>query len=66
VKLPASPFVGIDWSRIAPTVHMGERGRALRRPCDSGEFRIRLIEYSPNYVADQWRHRVHVLCVVAH
>jgi uncharacterized cupin superfamily protein len=64
VKIPALPFTVTDWSSVAPTVHPGETGQALWRTFSIGELRVRMVEYSPGYVADHWCERGHVLYVL--
>jgi hypothetical protein len=65
VKIPAFPFTVTDWSQVAPTTHPGETGQALWRTLTIGDLRVRMVEYSPGYLADHWCDRGHVLFVVA-
>ena len=58
------PFQAIDWSTIPKTEHSGETGKALWQTLQFKGLRIRLVEYSPGYVADHWckvGHIVHCL-----
>ncbi|MCC8935466.1 DHCW motif cupin fold protein [Bradyrhizobium sp. Arg68] len=64
MKIPTLPFTVTDWSRIEPTVHPGDTGQALWRTLDIGDLRVRMVEYSPGYLADHWCDRGHVLFVV--
>ncbi|QPF87588.1 DHCW motif cupin fold protein [Bradyrhizobium genosp. L] len=64
MKIPALPFTVTDWSKVAPSVHPGETGQALWRTLDIGDLRVRMVEYSPGYLADHWCDRGHVLFVV--
>lgn len=64
MKFPALPFTVTDWSKIAPTVHKGITGEAVWRSFTIGDLRVRLIEYSPGYLADHWCDRGHVLYVL--
>ena len=64
MKIPTLPFTVTDWSSIEPSVHSGETGQALWRTLDIGELRVRMVEYSPGYLADHWCDRGHVLFVV--
>ena len=64
MKLPDMPFTVTDWSKIEPTVHPGETGEAIWRSFQSGDLRVRLVEYSPGYLADHWCDRGHVLFVL--
>jgi len=64
MKIPTLPFTITDWSKIEPPVHPGETGQALWRTLNIGDLRVRMVEYSPDYLADHWCDRGHVLFVV--
>lgn len=64
MKLPTSPFTVTDWSQVEVTTHPGETGHALWRTLNIGELRVRMVEYSPGYLADHWCDRGHVLYVL--
>ncbi|MFQ3456001.1 DHCW motif cupin fold protein [Bradyrhizobium sp. UFLA01-814] len=64
MKIPTLPFTVTDWSNVSPTVHPGETGQALWRTLNIGELRVRMVEYSPDYLADHWCDRGHMLYVV--
>lgn len=64
MKIPALPFTVTDWSKIAVTTHPGDPGEATWRTFTVGDLRVRLVEYSPGYVADHWCDRGHVLYVL--
>ena len=64
MKIPTLPFTVTDWSNVEPLVHPGETGQALWRTLNIGELRVRMVEYSPGYLADHWCDRGHVLFVV--
>jgi len=64
VKIEGVPFVTVDWNKIEPTVHKGEKGEALWRTFEQGNIRVRMVEYSPGYRADHWCARGHVLLVL--
>ena len=64
MKLPTSPFTVTDWSQVAPTIHPGETGKATWRTLYIGDLRVRMVEYSPGYLADHWCDRGHVLYVL--
>lgn len=55
------PFGTTDWSAIAPTRHSGETGAAFWRTCSFGSIRVRMVEYTPGYLADHWCTKGHVL-----
>lgn len=64
MKLPDSLFTVTDWSDVVPVEHPGERGSAFWRTFTIGPLRIRIVEYTPNYLADHWCERGHVLYVL--
>lgn len=64
MKIPTLPFTVTDWQKVEPTRHPGDSGEALWRTLNIGDLRVRLVEYSPGYVADHWCDRGHVLFVV--
>jgi hypothetical protein len=51
MKIPALPFTVTNWSELAATTHAGETGEALWRSLDIGDLRVRMVEYSPGYLA---------------
>ena len=55
------PFGTTDWSQIAPSEHRGERGMAYWRTRNFGDIRVRLVEYTPGYLADHWCAKGHIL-----
>jgi quercetin dioxygenase-like cupin family protein len=58
------PFMTTDWNSIHRTEHPGASGLAVWRTVQAGDVRIRMVEYSPGYVADHWCSRGHVLLVL--
>lgn len=65
MKIPPLPFTVTDWSEIPATAHAGDAGQALWRTLEIGDIRVRLVEYTPGYVANHWCDRGHILYVVA-
>ncbi len=64
MRISGIPFETTDWSRIQPTEHKGERGTAYWRTRQLGDVRVRMVEYTPGYLADHWCAKGHVvLCV---
>lgn len=61
MKISDLPFGTTDWSQIAPTEHAGESGTAYWRTCHFGELRVRMVEYTPGYLADHWCVKGHIL-----
>jgi len=61
MRMTSIPFGTTDWSTIAPTTHAGEVGVATWRTRQFGDVRVRMVEYSPGYVADHWCEKGHIL-----
>ncbi|TFW09988.1 hypothetical protein E4K72_03200 [Oxalobacteraceae bacterium OM1] len=55
------PFGTTDWSTVERTEHKGETGIAYWRTRQFGGIRVRLVEYTPGYLADHWCSKGHVL-----
>ena len=55
------PFGTTDWSKIEKTEHKGETGQAFWRTCNFGNIRVRMVEYTPGYLADHWCTKGHIL-----
>ena len=58
------PFQTIDWSQIPKTEHKGETGVAYWQTVEFSGLRVRIVEYSPGYLADHWCEKGHlVYCI---
>ena len=55
------PFATTDWSGVSATDHPGEIGTATWRTRQFGSIRVRMVEYSPGYLADHWCKKGHIL-----
>ena len=64
MKLPDMAFTLTDWANVPPTTHPGETGEAVWRTFAVGDLRVRIVDYSPGYLADHWCDRGHVLLVL--
>ena len=64
MKIPPLPFTAIDWSSVPACEHAGTTGMALWRTLSVGDISVRVVEYSPGYLADHWCDRGHILFVV--
>jgi len=64
MQMSGIPFGTTDWSQIDPTEHAGERGMAYWRTQQFGGIRVRMVEYTPGYVADHWCVKGHILLCV--
>jgi len=61
MQMSAIPFGITDWAIIERTEHKGQTGVAFWRTKNFGEIRVRLVEYSPGYLADHWCMKGHIL-----
>jgi hypothetical protein len=64
MKMQSIPFGTTDWSQIEKTEHGGIRGAALWRTQQFNDIRVRMVEYSPGYLADHWCSKGHILLVL--
>jgi hypothetical protein len=65
MKLTGIPFQVTDWTQIAGEAHSGDVGVAVWRVKQFGDLRVRMVDYSPGYVADHWCEKGHVLLCVS-
>ena len=65
MRIEGVPFATTDWGRVPVTEHPGESGLATWRTVETGNVRVRMVEYSPGYLADHWCSRGHVLYVLS-
>jgi quercetin dioxygenase-like cupin family protein len=54
-------FQTTDWSDIPVEQKQGESGSAIYRAIEFENFRVRLVEYSPNYRANHWCKTGHIV-----
>jgi hypothetical protein len=59
--LSGIPFATTDWSTVERTEHKGETGVAHWRTRHFGAVRVRMVEYSPGYLADHWCVKGHII-----
>ena len=55
------PFGTTDWATVETTEHKGETGMAYWRTRHFGDIRVRMVEYTPGYLADHWCSKGHIL-----
>ena len=65
MKIEAVPFCTVDWQEVEATEHAGINGKAYWRTFEQGNIRVRMVEYTPGYLADHWCVKGHVLLCVA-
>lgn len=64
MKITDVPYCVTDWNEIEPTAHKGETGMAYWRTIETGNLRVRIVQYTPGYLADHWCSRGHVVLVL--
>ena len=55
------PFGITDWAAVEATEHPGERGSARWRTQHFGNIRVRMVDYTPGYLADHWCSKGHII-----
>src|SRR3954447_24072928 len=61
MKMNDIPFGTTDWAAIPCVEHAGTSGMALWRIQQFGDIRVRMVEYTPGYLADHWCEKGHIL-----
>jgi quercetin dioxygenase-like cupin family protein len=64
MKIAEVPFCVVDWASVSPTKHAGKTGEAFWRTFEKGNIRVRMVEYTPGYVADHWCKKGHFGCIL--
>lgn len=54
----------VDWDKVPIEKHSGETGFAWSRTFETVNIRIVLVEYSPDFRADHWCCRGHVMHII--
>lgn len=61
MRIDQIPFGTTDWSEIKRVEHQGDSGTAYWRTRQFGDIRVRMVEYTPGYLADHWCRKGHIL-----
>jgi quercetin dioxygenase-like cupin family protein len=64
MKFSPFPFSITDFKSIEPEIHQGITGNAEWRILQRDDVRIRLVMYSPGYLADHWCSKGHIIYCV--
>ena len=59
--LDAFAFQTLDWSTVFKEERKGETGLAYWQVFMMNDIRIRMVEYSPGYLADHWCKKGHII-----
>ncbi len=55
------PFSTFNWASVEKIEHKGETGTSIWQTIQLGNLRIRIVEYSKNYLADHWCQKGHIV-----
>ncbi len=55
------PFMTLDWTTVEKTEHKGETGISFWQTLQFDGLRIRIVEYSKDYLADHWCQKGHIV-----
>jgi quercetin dioxygenase-like cupin family protein len=55
------PFQAINWQSVEKVEYKGDKGVAYWQTIQFAGFRIRLVEYSKDYLADHWCQKGHIV-----
>ena len=64
MEMHGIPFGTTDWTDVERTEHKGDTGTAYWRTRNFGPIRVRMVEYTPGYLADHWCSKGHILFCV--
>lgn len=65
MKIDNLPFGLTKWDQVEETIHPGDQGEAKWRTVTFNDIRVRMVDYSPGYVADHWCTKGHILLCMA-
>ncbi len=64
MKITDMPLTVTNWDEVNPASIKGESGIAGSKTIEQNDIRVRMIEYSPDYLADHWCTRGHIVLVL--
>lgn len=65
MEIKSFPFQTVNWTGIKAEEHTGSTGTAFWKIFNMGDIRIRMVEYSANYLADHWCNKGHIIYCIA-
>lgn len=65
MKIENLPFGLTQWDQVEETIYPGDQGQATWRTVKFNDIRVRMVDYSPGYVADHWCTKGHILLCLA-
>lgn len=64
MEMSGIPFGTTDWLKVEQIEYKGKCGTAWWRTLNFGSIRIRMVEYTPGYLADHWCSKGHIIFCV--
>jgi quercetin dioxygenase-like cupin family protein len=64
MNIASFPFKIISWSSVPKQQYKGETGTATWQVQQVNDIRVRMVEYSPGYLADHWCNKGHIIYCV--
>jgi hypothetical protein len=64
MQMTGIPFCTTDWTQVSSELKPGISGTAVWRTKQFGDIRVRMVEYSPGYLADHWCSKGHILLLL--
>ena len=64
MEIKEIPFQVFDLENMAAEEHPGVTGKAFWKTVNKGNVRIRIVEYTPGYLADHWCEKGHAVFVL--
>ncbi|GAB2817034.1 DHCW motif cupin fold protein [Ferruginibacter profundus] len=61
MKIDKFPFTIVDWTNFEIMERDGVTGKASSKIFHMGPVRVRMVDYSANYLADHWCHKGHII-----
>jgi hypothetical protein len=61
MKIEDVPFTATIWSEVEAVEYPGTTGSAIWRTVQQGNLRVRMVQYSPEFVQDHWCARGQVM-----
>ncbi len=55
------PFSTFNWTNVEQIEHKGETGTSIWQTIQLDNLRIRIVQYSANYLADHWCQKGHIV-----
>ncbi len=64
MKIEDVAYTITDWASVEPIEHPGTTGTSYWRTFEAGNLRVRMVEFTPGYMADHWCPRGHIVLVL--